>query len=138
MRTAKPWAAWSKTPGIEMTYETPSASDGQTYLQYHVGQLLASAKQYGWEAFRYDAGWLPAKYFPTAKAALAKLTPPVGIGNNLGIIVLGNQPSADWTTYCRNGSLMMEENITFSLLRAYRIRTAAGRTGSPICEKACT
>ena len=61
--------------------------------------------------YRYDAAPLPTKYFPTVKAALTKLRPPVGIGNNLGICCLGNQPSADWTTYCRDGSLMMEENI---------------------------
>ncbi|MCG2661343.1 MAG: hypothetical protein L6437_13990 [Kiritimatiellae bacterium] len=98
-------------PAIEMNFETPSANGGQTYLAYHIEQMIASAKQYGWEAYRYDAGPLRTNYFPTVKAALAKLTPPVGIGNNLGICCLGNQPSAAWTTYCRDGSLMMEENI---------------------------
>ena len=98
-------------PSIGMNFETPSANGGQTYLQYHVAQLVASVRQYGWEGFRYDAGPLPTNCFPTVKAALAGLTPPVGIGNNLGICCLGNQPSAAWTTYCRDGSLMMEENI---------------------------
>ena len=101
-------------PSIEMNFEKPSANGGKTYLDYHIAQLAASAKQYGWEAYRYDAGPLPPKHFPTVKAALAKLTPPVGIGNNQGICCLGNQPSAGWTTYCRDGSLMMEEDIDFA------------------------
>jgi hypothetical protein len=104
-------------PGILMNFEKPSANGGQTYLQYHLAQLLASVQQYGWEAYRYDAAALPSQYFPTVKAALAKLMPPVGIGNNQGICCLGNQPSADWTTYCRDGSLMMEENISFAFGR---------------------
>ncbi len=98
-------------PCISMDFEARSANGGQTYLDYHIGQLIDSAAMYGWEAYRYDAGPLSAQYFPAAKTALAKLNPPVAIGNNLGVCCLGNQPSADWTTYCRDGSYMMEEMI---------------------------
>ena len=39
----------------------------------------------------------------------------MSIGNNQGICGLGNEPrAADWTTYCRDGSLMMEEDIDFA------------------------
>ncbi len=96
-------------PCITMDFEVRSANGRQTYLEYHVQQLAASAKLYGWEAYRYDAGPLSVQHFPGVKTALAKLNPPVGIGNNLGVCCLGNQPSADWTTYCRDGALMMEE-----------------------------
>ena len=98
-------------PCIGVNVEARSANGGQTYLQYHLDQLKASVAMYGWEAFRYDAGPWPTKYFPTVKAFLAQLNPPVGIGDNLGVYCLGNQPSADWTTYCRDGSWMMEEGI---------------------------
>ncbi len=98
-------------PHIVMHFDTPSPADGKTYLQYHMEVLAASSKQYGWEAFRYDAGPLSTKHFPIVKAALAALDPPVGVGNNLGINVLGTEPSDDWRTYCRDDSLMMEENI---------------------------
>ena len=97
-------------PVVVVNYDKKS-TNGQTFLDYHIDQLIASAKMYGWEGYRYDAGPLPAKYFPTVKAALAKQNPPVGIGNNLGICCLGNQPSKDWTTYCQGKSLMMEEMI---------------------------
>ena len=58
-------------PSIDMYFEKPSANGGKTYLDYHIAQLVAGAKQYGWEAYRYDAGPLPTKHFPTVKAALA-------------------------------------------------------------------
>jgi|GEM_PF-1525183 hypothetical protein len=98
-------------PHIVMHFDTPSPADGKTYLQYHMEVLAASSKLYGWEAFRYDAGPLSLKHFPIVKAALAALDPPVGVGNNLGINVLGPDPSDDWQIYCRDDSLMMEESI---------------------------
>ena len=98
-------------PAIEMHFDTPSPVDGKTYLQFHTEQLVASASQYGWEAYRYDAGPLSPVHFSITKRALAAIDPPVGIGNNLGINCLGTQPSDDWETYCRDDSLMMEENL---------------------------
>jgi len=98
-------------PAIEMNFDIPSPIDGKTYLEYHLEQLIASVKQYGWEAFRYDAGPLSLKHFPIVKQALAALDPPVGIGNNQGVCCLGSQPSEGWRIYCQDGSLMMEENI---------------------------
>ena len=98
-------------PAIEMNFDVASPIDGKTYLQYHMEQLVASVKQYGWEAFRYDAAPLLLKHFPIVKQALAALAPPVGIGNNQGICCLGTQPSEGWQIYCQEGSLMMEENI---------------------------
>jgi len=98
-------------PSIGMNFDIPSPIDGKTYLQYHMEQLAASVKQYGWEAFRYDAGPLSLEHFPIVKRALAALDPPVGIGNNQGICCLGAQPSEAWRIYCQDGSLMMEENI---------------------------
>ena len=98
-------------PVIPMNFELVSANGGQTYLDYHLDQMRDSVAMFGWEAYRYDAGPLAPKYFSVVKDALAKLNPPVAIGNNLGVLCLGNQPSADWTTYCRDGSYMMEEII---------------------------
>ena len=83
-------------PSIGVNYETPSAN-GKTYLQYHIEQLCASAKMFGWEAFRYDAGPLPPEHFPKVKKALAEQDPPIAIGNNLGVCCLGNQPTERWT-----------------------------------------
>ena len=101
-------------PAIEVNFDTPSAIDGKTYLDYHLDQLLASVKLYGWEAYRYDAAPLPTEHFPRFKAALAELDPPVGIGNNQGTNCLGNQPSDAWRIYCRDGSLMMEEIVVMA------------------------
>ncbi len=129
-------------PHISMNFDTRSANGGQTYLEYHTAQLVASAKLYGWEAYRYDAGPLATKHFPTVKAALAKLDPPVSIGNNLGVCCLGNQPSADWTTYCREGSLMMEEMLRSafhsptSAQRRWRDWIDLLRTGSHLTRSA--
>ena len=98
-------------PAIEMNFDVASPIDGKTYLQYHMEQLVASVKQYGWEAFRHDAAPIPLRHFPTVKRALAALDPPVGIGNNQGIYWLGTEPSDAWRIYCQDGSLMMEEDI---------------------------
>jgi hypothetical protein len=108
------WTVNESYPAIEVNFDTPSVIDGKTYLDYHLSQLLASVKLYGWEAYRYDAGPLPKEYFPRFKVALAKLDPPVGIGNNLGINMLGNHPSDEWQIYCRDESLMMEEAIVMA------------------------
>jgi len=97
-------------PAIEVKWDAKSI-DGQSYLDYHLSQLLASVKLYGWEAYRYDAAPLLTEHFPRFKAALAKLDPPVGIGNNQGTHCLGSHPSEAWQIYCRDGSLMMEEAI---------------------------
>ncbi|MDD5706709.1 MAG: hypothetical protein PHR35_12365 [Kiritimatiellae bacterium] len=105
-------------PVIGANYDAVSPRGGQTYLQYHMDQLVRSVQLYGWEAFRYDAGPLPTNAFPTVKARLAALNPPVGIGNNQGICCLGTEPTAIWNVYCRDGSLMMEEDITFAFYRA--------------------
>lgn len=99
-------------PALRVNYTGVSPIDKQTYLDFHLKQLKASAEMYGWEAFRYDAGPLPSEVFPKVKDYLAHLNPPVAIGNNLGICCLGSEPSEKWKTYCRQGSLMMEENIT--------------------------
>lgn len=74
-------------------------------------QLEDSAKQYGWEAYRYDAGPLPVKYYPLVKARLAKLNPPVYVGGNQSIVDLGPVQTPAWNVYCRGGSLMMDEAI---------------------------
>ncbi|HEY3396108.1 MAG TPA: hypothetical protein VGM19_00465 [Armatimonadota bacterium] len=103
--------AYITYPHINVNLDARSANGGQTYFEYHLGQLQASAAMYGWEAYRYDAGPVPADHFPRVKAFLAKLNPPVAVGNNMGVYLLGNKPSADWTTYCRDGSYMMEEAI---------------------------
>ncbi|MHB9026659.1 MAG: HAD domain-containing protein [Armatimonadota bacterium] len=101
-------------PCIGANYDAVSPSTGQTYLQYHTDQLVRSAKLYGWEAYRYDAGPLPVEKFPIVKARLAKQKPPVAVGNNLGIIVLGSVPSDQWRSYCQDESLMMEEVTSFA------------------------
>ncbi|MHB9131700.1 MAG: hypothetical protein ACYDBB_11505 [Armatimonadota bacterium] len=98
-------------PWIGATWDKPSPVDGKTYLQYHIEQLTGSAKMYGWEAFRYDAGPLSLQHFPIVKQALAKQNPPVYIGNNQGLCCLGTQQSDGWKTYCKDGSFMMEELI---------------------------
>ncbi|HEY3415319.1 MAG TPA: hypothetical protein VGM23_00415, partial [Armatimonadota bacterium] len=98
-------------PCIPMKFDAVSPAYGKRYLDYHIDQLTASAKLYGWEAYRYDAGPLPLQYFPEVKQMLAKLKPPVYIGNNEGIACLGPQQSEAWKVYCEQGSLMMEEAI---------------------------
>ena len=105
-------------PAIEMHFDVPSPIDGKTYLEFHIEQLAASSKQYGWEAWRYDAAPLKLRHFPQVKQALAALDPPVAIGNNQGICCLGAQPSDAWKEYCQNGSLMMEENIAMAFHNA--------------------
>jgi hypothetical protein len=104
-------------PAIEVNWDAKSI-DGQSYLDYHLSQLLASVKLYGWEAYRYDAAPLLSEHFPRFKVALAKLDPPVGIGNNLGTHCLGSHPSDEWQIYCRDESLMMEEDIAMAFHRA--------------------
>ncbi|MHB9023132.1 MAG: hypothetical protein ACYC7E_03020 [Armatimonadota bacterium] len=98
-------------PTIWANFEAVSPIDGKTYLQFHTEQMVASVNMYGWEAFRYDAGPLPPKYFPSVKQTLAKLNPPVAIGNNMGICNLGPLQSDKWKLYCQDGSYMMEELI---------------------------
>ena len=98
-------------PFIEPTWEAVSQATGLRYIDYHIKQLENSARLYGWEAYRYDAGPLPAKYFPLVKARLAKLNPPVAIGGNQSIVDLGPVQTPAWNVYCRGGSLMMDEAI---------------------------
>ncbi len=94
---------------IGINFDAVSPAYGKSFIDYHIDQLIASAKQYGWEAYRYDAAPLPVKYFPTVKKALAGLNPPVYIGNNQGIACLGSQQCEEWQVYCTGESLMMEE-----------------------------
>ncbi|HCN07271.1 MAG TPA: hypothetical protein DIT01_05000 [Lentisphaeria bacterium] len=101
-------------PHIEMHFDVVSPFDGKTYLEYHIEQIVASAAQYGWEAFRYDAAPLSIEHFPIVKQVLAALDPPAGIGNNLGRSLLGPKPSDTWKIYCRDGSLMMDESIVMA------------------------
>ncbi len=98
-------------PHLAFNFDARSAVTGMTFLEYHIDQLLKSADMYGWEAVRYDAGTMPAKYYPAVKKALAAHTPPIGIGSNLGVFCLGNQQNDDWKTYASDGSWMMEEGI---------------------------
>ncbi len=100
-------------PTLDVNYEGVSGSSGQRYLDYHKQQLAASARMYGWDSVRYDAGPLPTKHFPEVRDYLAKQNPPIGIGNNLGTYVLGRQPSKEWTTYTGGGAVMMEEVTTY-------------------------
>ena len=101
--------------GISLTDDLVALlEDGKTYLEYHIEQIVASAAQYGWEAFRYDAAPLSIEHFPTVKQVLAALDPPAGIGNNLGRSLLGPKSSDAWKIYCRDGSLMMDESIVMA------------------------
>jgi hypothetical protein len=101
-------------PSMQANFFVASPVDGQTYLDFHCNELAASAAMYGWEVYRYDAGPLSSEAFPIVKSRLARLNPPVSIGNNLGVGCLGSEPSAKWKTYCRQDSLLMEENIGFA------------------------
>ena len=94
---------------ISMNFEAVSPGYGKRFLDYHIDQLTASAKQYGWEGYRYDAAALPIKYFPVVQKTLIGLNPPVYIGNNQGVACLGAQQSEEWKVYCAHGALMMEE-----------------------------
>ncbi len=105
-------------PAIEMEFNRKSPIDGRTFYDHHTGQMAASIKDYGWEVFRYDAAPLPTDVFPRVKKFLAGLDPPVGIGNNQGVHHLRTQPSHKWEVYCRDGSLMMEEDSCFSFYNA--------------------
>ena len=98
-------------PWIPFNFAAHSSTAGQNFLDYHIAQLKKSAQTFGWEAYRYDAGPLPPAYFATVKHALAHLQPPVAIGNNMGVLVLGNQQSDGWKTYASDGSWMMEEVV---------------------------
>ena len=98
-------------PFIEPSWEAVSQATGKRYVDYHVQQDVDSAQDYGWEAFRYDAGTPPPKYWPLIKARLAALTPPVFLGSNQAINNLGPVQTPLWNLYCRDGSLMMEESI---------------------------
>ncbi len=107
-------------PYIKMNFNVVSPIDGQTYLDYHLSQMVASAKLYGWEAFRYDAALIPTKYFPMVKLALDHLDPPVGIGtSDQGWHCGGSRThngcfwltTDELRTYCNGGSLIIEEYI---------------------------
>ncbi|HEY3415650.1 MAG TPA: hypothetical protein VGM23_02085, partial [Armatimonadota bacterium] len=100
---------------VPTVYDKPSPLDGKTFLDWHIEQLIASAKQYGWEAFRYDAGPLPRQYFPRVEQALAKQQPRVYVGNNMaGIYTMDPETVAMRKAYCLDGSMMMDEPIGFA------------------------
>ena len=105
-------------PTVEMDYERESPIDGKNFLEFHIEQLAASVKAYGWEVFRYDAAPLLVKNFPQVKRHLAGLNPPVGIGNNQGVHCLGRQPNDAWKVYCKDASLMLEEDTNFAFHNA--------------------
>lgn len=104
---------------LPTVFDKPSPIDGKTFLDYHLEQLRACAKAYGFEVFRYDAGPLPRQYVPRVVQSLRKLNPPAYIGTNYACVyAMDSETVAMRKAYCTDGSMMMDEAIGFAWLNA--------------------